>query len=241
MIKKLTGKKKLTINSIVSRKPRRDVFDERDIDYLKSKPAVKLGTKLGQGGYGQFYTIEGNANLGIKIPHCTLNEAGGTKSCSECSDKQHILAEAMKCHNLKFNDKPMLAPTRAKQIMRDGNKCMGLIRPLVDEVKGTQEEKLTDAQLETLRTKLIALSRQGVVLQDGLQFGFTKSGRLLQFDLGHVDITYISVAFHQNDELWRTLLALAGKFAHCKQFNSIGDKVRCQEKVIEKYGQVSKK
>jgi hypothetical protein len=234
----LTKRKKLTINSITSRKPRHETFDERDIAYLDSKPNVELSEKINEGSYGQFYKIQGNNNLGVKMPFCTLNKAGGTHSCSDCSDKRYIIEEGRKCKDLRFNDRPMLAPTRMKQIIRDGNKCVGLIRPLVNEVKGAQEETLTDAQLETLRTKLIALSRQGIVLDDGLQFGFTPSGRLMQFDLDRVNHTYVSAAFYQNDELWRTMLALAGKLSHCRQL-PFSQKIRCQDAVFEKYGRVS--
>ena len=234
----LGKKKKLTINSITSRKPRRDAFDERDAAYLDSKPKIALGKSVGEpGSYGEFFTIEGNDRLGVKVPNCHLGAQG--KSCSNCSKRLNIIEEGKKCRDLHFNDRPMLAPTRMKQIIRDGNRCVGLIRPLVNEVKGAQEETLTDAQLEILRTKLIALSRQGIVLDDGLQFGFTPSGRLMQFDLDRVNQIYVSGAFHQNNELWRVMLALAGKFAHCRSLIGVGEKVRCQEKVLQKYGQVS--
>ena len=261
----MVTKKKLTLASIYSTKNRRrqEGFDPSDMAYLKTKPKVKLGKKLGEGCFGAFYTLEGNNKLGVKVPKCELDGCVDTTSeqkkqtCRKCWRKGDIKKEAKNCHKAKFDDKSLLSATRPVPVSQHGMKCIGLVRPLVNEINA---RNLTNSQLEMIRQKVIALSKEGVSLHDGLQFGFTSSGRALQFDLGHVRKTTVSRALIVNNEAWQQLLEDAGKFGHmCPHLKSLeGDLHMAEmfedeealqkanmwydhiERVLDKYGRITR-
>jgi hypothetical protein len=219
MIKKLTNKKKLTLKSIVS-KPRREAFMSEDRAFLASKPDIRLGKQLGGGQYGGFHTIEGNERLGVKLPYCHLAESNDG-DCSYCTNKGGIIEEGKRCHKQRFNSKPMLAPTKMVQVQRYGKKCIGLVRPLVGNAAGANSRQLTDNQLKMIHSKLIELSESGIALYDGIQCGFTASGRVLQFDLGDAEETDEEHAFEINRENWISFLAMA-KGISSEAFEEIG-------------------
>ena len=228
--KKLIGKKKLTINSIVSKKPRREALDQIDAQYLSNRDQVSLGERLGGGGYSTFYEVKGNNRLGVKVPRCPHEYyAEKPPSCSNCENKRDLLYELEQCKKHGFNEKQFLCPThdRALTVRRDGKMCIGLVKPLMTEVTWGTSKTLTDSQLETIRQGLISLSIDGLALEDNLQFGFTESGRLLQFDLGDVKKTTPSKAFAVNSQCWHDLLRHAHKFL---QYDT--------KDVFKKYGEV---
>ena len=207
-------------------KRKQEDFDSSDARYLKSKPTIKLKKKINAGTFGSFHTIEGNDNLGVKVPKCTLDEyledgcneptsSRKKQTCKECWRKGDIKKEAKNCHKSKFNEQPLLSATCAVPVSRHGMKCIGLVRPLVGEVTDSVAKRLTDTQLEMIRQKLIELTEQNIALDDKLQIGFTGSGRVLQFDLGHVKKSTDVHAFIVNTEAWKRLLERAGKFGKC--------------------------
>ena len=211
MIKKkltLPAKKKLTPKSIYSGKPRKDAFEERDVAYLKSKPDIKLGKFRGEGLFGEFREIEGNDRLGVKVPLCYHedNRLAEVKSCKECGKKHNILREAKNCKKGEYDKEPMLTPTQLVKINRNGKQCIGLVRPLVKVVD--DDSPLTDSQLRQIRNKVVELSKKGIILHDGIQCGFTPSGRALQFDLGGVGKGYkVTPTFYFNRGQWLDFLA----------------------------------
>jgi hypothetical protein len=197
MIKKNITKKKLTPASISSR-PRKEAFDKSDAAFLRNKPKIELGDFVDAGMYGAFHKIKNNDKLGIKVPRCDSD----LDYCSDCENKKELLLEAKMCRNLA-NEK-MIIPTRTVPIKKFGNKCIGLVRPMLNVVNDAQ---LTPSQLKQLRSKLIELSRKGIAFYDGLQFGFTASGRVMQFDMGRTDIMDEAEAFSVNRANWLNLLA----------------------------------
>lgn len=204
-----TKKKTLTTKSIYSGKPRKDAFEERDVAYLKSKPNIKLGKFRGEGLYGEFREIEGNDRLGVKVPLCYFedNRLAEVKNCKECGKKHNILREAKNCKKGGFNNEPMLTPTRIVKVKRDGRNCIGLARPLVEVADGNSP--LTDSQIRQIRNKVLELSKKGIILHDGIQCGFTPSGRALQFDLGGVGKGYkITPTFYHNRNQWLDFLTI---------------------------------
>jgi hypothetical protein len=185
-------KKKLTLGAIVSQnkatgnRKRNESFNSEDAAYLRTRPSIKLGKNLGTGLYGEFREIENSTTLGIKVPNCYHedNRLARVDSCKTCYKKQNIINEFKSYTKNGYNNAPMMIPTKIVKVERNGNKCIGLVRPLVNEADGSTP--LTDSQIRQVHDKVIELSKQGIVLLDGIQCGFTPSGRALQFDLGGV-------------------------------------------------------
>ena len=258
-------KKKLTLNSIVSKKNRRrqEGFKPEDAAYLNSKPEIKLNKQLGHGYFGEFYTVEGNDNIGVKVPGCALEQTtepmNAKQTCKNCFYKRDIKEEGDRCKKHGYNDKPMLAATRFVTVTRKGKKCIGLARPILDEVNSTNAQRLTNSQLETIRRQLIDFTRERIAFKDNLQGGLTPSGKFLQFDLGHVQkCKTVSDALSFNQSSWFTLLSQAHKFGdscpeswECRDMiysaKRNNDSVKLREaeqlqiniaKVLDKYGRV---
>jgi hypothetical protein len=237
--------KKLTLGAIVSKskqdnRKRNETFDSSATAYLRAKPSIKLNKKLGEGMFGAFFSIEGNDKLGVKVPKCTLDEyaadglaeatlARKQQTCKECWRKTDIKKEAKNCHKNKYNEQEMLTATRTVPVNRHGMKCVGLVRPLIGEVTNSNAKRLTNDQLEMIRLKLIELTEQNISLDDGLQIGFTGSGRVLQFDLGHVLKSTRTHAFTMNSEAWKRLLEKAGKFGNCPSLDKLESNMRMAE------------
>jgi hypothetical protein len=250
MVKKMIAKpkKKLTPASIYSRKPRREAFDVTDRNYLSGKEEVSLGGEIGGGSSGVFYYVKGNKNMGVKVPHCTANRNDDDDICEYCTDKENILDEFNLVKMFDYNGKPFLSPSHLITVNRKGRKCIGIVRPIVTPITYRNAKQLTDSQLEAIRKSLISLARDGIVFGDGLQFGFTADGRLLQFDLGSVRkvrSTEAAVvkfgaraAFHNNDNEWSKLLHLAGRYDHCDILSTDSAWRRCCDEVASKYGKV---
>lgn len=218
MVKKVvTPKKKLTVNSIISRKPRRAAFSAEDAAFLNTKPKIELKNKLGGGYFGEFYTVEGNDRVGVKVPECILKHAppdvSKHKHCKDCFNKSEIKAEGNVCKKRKYNDEPLIAPTRFVTVEQCGQKCLGLARPILQEINAKNAQYLTNSQLETIRRQLIELAKKRIAFKDYIQGGLTPSGKFLQYDMGHVDkVKRVSEAFWHNQESWYKLLYTAHKF-----------------------------
>lgn len=198
MKKTLTGKKKLTVNSIISSKPRKEAFDREDSAFLRSKPKIELGEFIDAGEYGDFHKIKNNERLGVKVPRCDRD----LDYCNDCDNKRDLITEARGCRD--FGREAMIAPTRIVPIKKHGKKCVGLVRPMLNIIK---DNYLTGSQLRQIRGKLIELSRKGITFYDGLQFGFTPSGRVMQFDMGRTERADEEEAFSVNRANWIHLLA----------------------------------
>jgi hypothetical protein len=206
-------------------KRKQEELNEEDTKYLKSKPKIKLGKVISMDGFfGDFYSIEGNDRLGIKVPKCESDNpiyGHNITNCDRCGKRADIVDEGKICHQYRLNDKPLTSATRMVSIERHGRKCVGLVRPLVGVGDARNADQLTDEQLEMIRKKLTELSRQGIELTDGIQCGFTGSGRVLQFDLGYVFKGTVDSAFEANRDNWISFLSKAGKF-YGKRIN-VGD------------------
>jgi hypothetical protein len=182
-------------------------FYSQDIRYLESKPAIKLKKKLGEGTYGEFYSIEGSNRLGVKIPRCPIRE-GRPQDCSNCNDKQNIIKEGMNCYNNNYNGKTLLSDTYIIPVKIDGRECVGLVRPLVTPMMNGNARSFTDSQLRMIHEKLLQLTKQGICLDDGIQCGLAADGKILQFDLDCVKYNSgnRSNTFKINREMWITFL-----------------------------------
>ena len=241
MIKRVTTtKKKLTINSIVSNNNRRrqESFDSIDMKYLSKKSEVKVGKKLGAGSYGSFHLITGNKRLGVKIPHCPAGKDCDYDICEQCTDKENILDELELCNTHNYNDRSFLSPSHAITVDRKGRKCIGIARPLITPISWRNAHLFNDGQLESVRVALISLAKDGIGLKDGVQCGFTTSGRILQFDLGDVKKFSVDIAFGYNSRAWNTLLSDAQKLKACDELPTHSAWVECSRKVKAKYGDV---
>lgn len=239
MVKKLVGnKKKLTVNSIVSHKPRKETLDPTDVKYLSKRDEVKAGKKLGAGSYGSFHLITGNKRLGVKIPHCPACKDSDDDLCERCDEKENILSELELCNTHNYNDRSFLAPSHAITVDRKGRQCVGIVRPLITPLTYRNAQSLTDAQIESVRKALISLARDGIGLKDGLQCGFTTSNRVLQFDLGDVKQFSVDIAFGYNSRAWNNLLDISHKFYDCDILPTNSAAKRCYAEVFKKYGKV---
>jgi hypothetical protein len=214
---------------------RQESFDPVDVKYLSGKSEVKIGKKIDAGSYGSFHNIQGNKRLGVKVPHCNANN-DDENPCEHCTNKEDILDELKLCEN--YNDKPLLMASKAITVDRKGLKCIGIARPIVTPVSWRNGTVLTDAQLESVRVALISLTRDSIALKDGIQCGFTTSGKMLQFDLGHVRKSTQSNALFHNSAAWNTLLTNAGKFSTCDALPTDSGWRMCVKGVYAKYGRV---
>lgn len=231
-------KKKLTINSIVSNRPRREALDFIDLKYLSKKSEVKAGKKLGAGSYGSFHLITGNKRLGVKIPHCPACKDSDDDLCERCDEKENILSELELCNTNNYNDRAFLSPSHAITVDRKGRKCVGIARPLITTLTFRNAHFLNDEQIESIRIALISLAKDGIGLKDGLQCGFTTSNRVLQFDLGDVKKFSVDIAFGYNSRAWNNLLTITRKFYPCDILPTDSAAKRCYAEVFKKYGKV---
>lgn len=216
MIKKtLARKKKLTINSIVSRKPRKAAFLREDAEYLDNNSGFLLGRCIGEGCSGTIFEVQDKTDFVIKAPN-----AYGKKQCmmrddkfngGTCAYKDNIEVEARVYDRLNLKENSLAIPTKRTPLgkcNRINGECTGLIRPKVDVVTdpfGSYSD-ITRSQIEQLRRKVIAMSHDGLVLTDGLQVGLDKAGRMLQFDLEDIEKGSPERAFRRNNTAWTSFL-----------------------------------
>ena len=201
--------KKLTVASIVSRKPRKAAFLPDDEKYLSTHKRIVLGDYIDQGAVGAVYGVKNNSNLVVKVPvACANGNCKDIRKDGWCWSKNDLMEEGDFCEENHTNSKPMYIPTRVVKMKKcngvDDGYCVGLVRPRIKQL--TWKDNIPLSQLVTLRKQLIKLSRQGFVFSDGLQVGIDKAGRILQFDLNSVDKDTVSNALYYNNEVWRKLL-----------------------------------
>ena len=227
--------KKLTINSIVSKKNRRrqEGFTPTDQAYLNSHKNVTLGKKIGEGCFGQVYEADngdGNNDFVVKIPfqYPIIDKfeydqlSASEKRRRTRVDEYAIRGEAINYKRFKGKEQPMLIPTKITKVNINGKKTIGLIRPKVtpifDNMHNVSEsgklrmmkdkQRVTNSMLRNLYNKLVILTRQGYSFDDGLQLGIDKTGRVLVFDLGDV-LQYSpssNIPYHTNYKMWVRLL-----------------------------------
>ena len=210
-------------------KRRQETFLPDDAAYLNSDPEIRIGKKLGQGAAGEVFTVKGNKNLVVKIPRGavdTNDEYAGTISYDNATKTAARLRREIENYNrLNLEHEPMCTPTHVvdlgyNSVMR-GN-MVGLVRPKLNTINDVGNhgyskslKKLTDAQVETIRQKLIELSYKGFVINDGLQIGIDRAGRPLLYDLEGIEsaISWSTLPeiFTMNNHLWKRFLFDIGK------------------------------
>lgn len=206
-MKKLTEKKKLTIKSITSR-PRKEAFLPTDASFLARNPSITLGKKVGEGFKGEVFSLAGNRNFVVKLAGRNAHGRGERGIAREI--------EMYETHNL--NNEPLFIPTKVVDLTaKYGGK--GLLRPklvpVIDNkhVKPHVYRRITDANLEELRRKIIHLSHKGYAFVDELQVGIDPSGRLLLYDADYFDKHPAGdqEPFRVNSYAWLNFLREIGK------------------------------
>jgi hypothetical protein len=197
---------------------RQESFLPEDVAYLNSNPDIQPEKKLGDGMTGSVYSIKGNKNMVLKAP-TGFYPNGDTNARRKidvqcCADG--IRREADIYNELNLEGETFCTPSKTvrlglmkikgKEVLDE--EFIGLVRPKVDVIDYESTGKRpTDAQIEQIRQKLIALSNRGIMLMDGVQAGVDRAGRLLQFDLDYIEKTNnIDVAFKNNNDSWYIFL-----------------------------------
>ena len=216
-------KKKLTPASIISQKPRKEAFLSRDIDYLSRNPSVALGKKIADNGhFGDVYAVKGNKNLVVKIQKYFDNPPDVQQWIKD-SKRTTIEREMENYQKYDLNNEPIFIPTHVANVRYGNNRYKGMVRPrviaVVDHPRAAKK-RITDTMLIIFRQKLIALSHKGFVFGDGLQVGVDDTGRLLIFDVGHLEKENFDkhYVFSSNNIAWVEFLASIGKFGSFEKY-----------------------
>jgi hypothetical protein len=203
----ITNKKKLTPKSIISR-PRKETFLSRDLMFLGSNQTVELGEQIGEGSTGTIHTVKGNEHLAIKVPR--YYDRGN--SFGDDMEK-----EWSRYKSLNLTDEELMSPTHPVTVRMIGggkeHNVMGLVRPRIVPAR-EPSFNVKDSELFELHRKLMAISKKGLALEDGVQVGRDRHGRLLAYDLGDVIKTTPSKAYRMNDDGWCVFLQRVGKFGY---------------------------
>jgi hypothetical protein len=242
MIKKkiVTNKKKLTVNSITSRKPRRATFSPEDEAFINENPELELDKMIGFGNYGAVYSIKDH-DLAVKVPHNWNKGRCEGRFCGKkveggCIGKRYVDGEGSRYERYNMEHEELLVPTKRVVLGKcdaiDGN-CIGIVRPKLNIITDPKYvySDLTNSQIEQVRRKLISLSHNGFELVDGLQIGIDNSGRILQFDLGDIEQVTVSKAFRSNARDWISFLS---------RMKNINSKDRSgRERLLQKHGTIN--
>lgn len=202
---------------------RQESFMPVDAAYLSKNPEIRPGKKLGEGYFGEVFSVAGNRNLVLKVPRLFTNTTDLTNSERKeiiRSSEEEIAREYEGYEAFGCEQRPLFIPTRAVKLEIGGVESIGLVRPKVApvrdnscRVKSFNKRRVTDAALMDLRRKLIQISSEGFVLWDGLQLGIDTAGRFLVYDLG--DLKKVQPGsdkpFVVNNARWRAFLADLGK------------------------------
>lgn len=203
----IAKKKKLTPKSIVSR-PRREAFLSRDAMFLGSNHNIELGEQIGEGSTGTIHAIKGHDHLVVKVPKYYDYD----KSFGKDMEKEWNIYKS-----LGLTDEELMSPTHPIKMKLFGggkeHEIIGLVRPRVMPMSDVSFSA-KDSELFELRRKLMVLSRKGLALEDGVQIGRDRHGRLLAYDLGDVVKIAPSRAYHINDNGWCVFLQRVGKFGY---------------------------
>jgi len=204
---------------------RQEAFLREDQKIIGKLRSVKPGKLISHGGEGNVYAIENLPGFVVKTAikktdsHYNPERASGFKN----------EANFYKRHDLI--DEPLFIPTKEVRVGSE----KGLIRPAVTVISEPNRimpkkatSRVTDKQLEIMRQKLIKLSREGFVFYDGLQIGYDKSGRLLEYDCGTMYKTKSRDAFSVNNAEWLYFLTRIGK-------------AKTEQEAAAKYGTISRR
>jgi len=196
--------------------------DQKIVGKLKS---VKPGKLISHGGAGNVSTIEGLPGFVVKTP---VNKKNSYYN-EERKDGFEYERRFYKKHGLL--GLPLFIPS--KDVIVNGKPA--ILRPAITVISEPNRiisrkitSKITDKQLEIMRQKLIKLSMKGYLFYDGLQIGFDKSGRLLEYDCGEMEKTNSRDAFAVNNQEWLYFLTRIGK-------------AKTEEEAAKRYGTISRR
>ena len=207
-------------------KRKQESFLSSDAAFLVSGHEVKLGKRIGRGESGEIYELQGNPDLIVKVPLGFINTYNDDVSILKRRTdrtRDDIENEAWLYKRFNMANKPLFIPTKEVNLGSNGivsGNFTGLIRPKVAVVydnsylaNPNKEHKITDAQLEELRRKVIILSHEGFEFSDGLQVGFDKAGRLIMYDYGNLMKREAGNddVFAWNNKVWQMLLKHTGR------------------------------
>lgn len=206
-------------------KRKQESFLSQDAAYLNSNDSIKLGTFIDNGSYGSVYFVKDNDNLIVKLPMGFADDG----KLSRKERKYKLFERGIGAHqqeinairNFDTNSLPLFAPSKIVNMGRSDiskdkysrdKQYQGIIHPTVTPAGARSGEyKLSDAQLAQIRKHLIQLSYKGIYVNDHLQIGVDKAGRLLIYDLGFIEKEAPSIAFRENDRRWVDWLFELGK------------------------------
>lgn len=203
-------------------KRKQESFLPEDLDYINNTPKIKVGKFIGEGKCGEVYSVKGNDNLVVKLPR------GFVKNGRSSGLRKSLLVNSVGTfehqqeingiYNLDTNNQPLFIPSRIVNMGScgigrvRGETFAGIVRPRVKPVGiSSNDYKLNDNQLEQIRRKLIQLSHKGIYIEDGLQIGVDRTGRVMNFDLGFLTKGTSSKAFRDNNHHWIQFLQKLGK------------------------------
>lgn len=177
-----------------------------------TKPKMKPGKFIASGTCGDVYEVEGRSDLVIKVPVGYVkrgNSKDATRALNIRGTSQDILDEAKTYKKLKLSKESAFLPSKVvkleKSSVAKGN-FVGIVRPKINI-----NTKMTYAQIEQLRKKIINLSRKGIVLSDGVQAGVDARGNTVIYDVGFVKKRDPEDAFTINAFKWERFILKAGK------------------------------
>jgi hypothetical protein len=221
--------KKLTVNKIASKKPRREAFLSRDAIYVEYNPKIELGKKLGSGMYGTVYVIKGNDDLVVKVPNGFVKGTVGFDDAKfRDKSKSMIEDEADMYNSYNLSNEPLFIPTKVIKFKSMGNGTfIGLVRPKVktfveygtldNKAKKRDIKHISDSKIYEIRNMVTKLSHKGFCVEDDLQIGFDRHNRPLVYDFGGLRKYTISNkedqdwVFGRNTGIWISFLRTIGK------------------------------
>jgi hypothetical protein len=149
---------------------------------------------------------------------------------------------------LDLNNEPLFIPTKEVEV-KSQHGWQGLVRPkltmITDQESRVSSQKLrgiTDAQIESLRRKVINLSHKGFSFTDGLQIGKDVRGRLLLYDSGYFKryTEGSSEPFYENQSEWIAFLRKIGKIKGKEWINYGEPTADDYHEAIRRYGTINK-
>ncbi|HOW13505.1 hypothetical protein [Methanosarcina sp.] len=204
---------------------RQEAFLAADQKIVGKLTSVKPGKLISHGGAGNVNTVEGLPGFVVKTP---VNKKNSYYN-EERKDGFEYERRFYKKHDLL--DEPLFIPS--KDVTVNGKPA--ILRPAITVISEPNRiisrkitSKITDKQLEIMRQKLIKLSMKGYLFYDGLQIGFDKSGRLLEYDCGEMEKTSSKDAFTVNNQEWLYFLTRIGK-------------AKTEQEAARKYGTISRR
>lgn len=233
-----------TKSGIKVTKQKRESFLPADEKWLSAHSEVQLGKYIGEGTQGEVYTVKGRPSLVVKIPVGFKDIKAEEELNYHQRAKRWGLYREIKGIE-EFGHEELFIPSKSTNVKnKHGFNIPAIIRPRVKTIIDYTKkewmgqtpsglEALTDTEIEQIRQKVIAVSKKGILLKDGLQIGRDRAGRIQLYDIGGVekyasaakDIRY---AFKFNQGHWENFLYYVGR---------IKDE-DTNEDIIKKYGEI---